>query len=157
MQVIKRVACLIPFLLSGCNAREPQTQTDAPGPRVVAVGSNEPIRESPPLAVILQGPTFTRFTQAPELLNGDEVRRVLEREYPARLKETGTTGTTRIWFLLDVEGRILSRVIDQSSGIADLDAAALRVAQVFRFSGALDRGIPVYVWVSVPIQFGPGK
>jgi TonB family protein len=152
------------ILLSGCGKQQMQPP---PGdtvsgleeitavPRVVGV--DEPIPESPPLSVILQGPVLTPFTSYPRVLNRDEVLQARDREYSGKLDAAGLRGTVRVWFLLDDEGQVLSRVLQESSGYEDLDAAGLRVAQVFRFSAALNRGAPVFVWVSLPIRFDPGS
>ena len=104
---------------------------------------------------ILRGPTFTPFSVAPTVLNRDEVLAAGEREYPGHLREAGVGGTVRIYFLLDDEGQVLRRVIDETSGNEELDAAALRVARIYRFSEARRRDRPVYAWVSFPITFGP--
>ena len=43
--------------------------------------------------------------------------------------------------------------IDRSSRHEALDDAALKVAEVYRFSPALNRDQPVAVWVAFPITF----
>lgn len=149
MDEIKSVVGLMCLLLSGCGGPQPEPGDIPIRVEVVRDGS---IPESPPVATILRGPVFTPFTVAPRLLNRDEVLRAREREFPPHLKAAGVDGTVRVWFLIDDEGRVLSRTIDESSGNAELDAAALRVAQVPRFSNALRDDEPVYVWISIPFE-----
>lgn len=101
------------------------------------------------------GPTFTPFTEAPSILNRDEVVAAMVREYPPLLRDAGIGGTARIYFFIDKEGAVDQVRLDESSGHEALDTAALNVAGAFRFSPALNDGGPVPVWVSFPITFQP--
>lgn len=98
-------------------------------------------------------PTFTPFTVAPGILNRNDVVRAMEREYPPLLRDAGIGGQVRVYFFIDEEGRVQDYRIDQSSGHQALDDAALAVADVYRFSAALNRDKKVPVWVSFPITF----
>ena len=102
---------------------------------------------------ISAAPTFTPYTVAPSILNRDEVVRAMVREYPALLRDAGIGGTVRVYFFIDENGQVRDTRIDQTSGHAALDAAALAVADVYRFSAALNRDKKVPVWVSFPITF----
>ena len=102
---------------------------------------------------ISAAPTFTPYTVAPSILNRDEVVRAMVREYPALLRDAGIGGTVRVYFFIDENGQVRDTRIDQSSGHAALDEAALAVADVYRFSAALNRDKKVPVWVSFPITF----
>ncbi len=98
-------------------------------------------------------PTFTPFTVAPDILNRNEVIRAMEREYPPLLRDAGIGGTVKVYFFIDENGRVKDTRIDQTSGHDALDQAALKVADVYRFSPALNRDKKVPVWVSLPITF----
>jgi TonB family protein len=98
-------------------------------------------------------PTFTPFTQAPQLTNTQQVQRALMQEYPTVLRDSGVGGTVNVWFFIDEEGRVQSTRIDDGSGYEAIDRAALNVAGVMRFSPALNREQRVPVWVSLPITF----
>jgi len=98
-------------------------------------------------------PTFTPFTVAPEILNRNEVVRAMEREYPALLRDAGIGGRAVVWFFIDENGSVQDTRIQESSGHQALDDAALNVADVYRFSAALNRDKKVPVWVSFPITF----
>ncbi len=102
---------------------------------------------------IYDEPTFTPFTTAPEITNRQEVIDSMEASYPPLLRDAGVGGTVRVYFLIDEEGRVQRRLIDQSSGHTALDQAALRVASVYRFTPALLRDQRTAVWVSFPITF----
>ncbi len=102
---------------------------------------------------ISEAPTFTPFSVAPSILNRNEVVRAMEREYPLVLRDSGIGGTVRVYFYIDEEGRVRDRQIDTSSGHQALDAAAMAVSEIYRFSPALNRDEKVAVWVSFPITF----
>jgi protein TonB len=117
-----------------------------------------PVEELPPppeeaATDISSAPTFTPFTVAPSILNRQEVVRSMEREYPPLLRDAGIGGTVRVFFFIDESGVVKDYRIDQSSGHQALDDAALAVADVYRFSAALNRDKKVPVWVSFPITF----
>lgn len=98
-------------------------------------------------------PTFTPFTVAPEILNKEEIIQAMTRAYPPVLRDSGIGGTIRVFFFIDEDGFVQSTRIDQSSGYPGLDDAALRVANLYRFSPALNRDTRVPVWVSFPVEF----
>jgi protein TonB len=98
-------------------------------------------------------PTFTPFTVAPSILNRNDVIRAMEREYPPLLRDAGIGGQVRVYFFIDEQGSVQDYRIDQTSGHQALDDAALAVADVYRFSAALNRDKKVPVWVSFPITF----
>lgn len=98
-------------------------------------------------------PTFTPYTVAPDITNRAEVGRALEREYPPLLRDAGIGGTVRVHFFIDENGRVQDTRLDQSSGHSQLDNAALAVADVMRFTPALNRDKKVPVWISLPITF----
>lgn len=102
---------------------------------------------------ISKAPVFTPFTVAPKLLNPDEVRRVLERNYPPLLRDAGIGGSPEVWFFIDEKGHVLKTQLNKSSGYDQLDQAALNVSQIMKFSPAQNRDKTVKVWVSLPITF----
>jgi len=102
---------------------------------------------------ISAAPVFTPYTVKPDYVNGAEVMRALEREYPPLLRDAGIGGTTVVWFFIDETGVVQGQEVQTSSGHEALDQAALRVAPVFRFTPALNQDQPVPVWVQLPITF----
>jgi len=127
----------------------PQTPADQR-----ASQSPPPLSEDPtPVRLTNIEPTFTPFTSPPEVQNRAEVLRALEWEYPAVLRDAGVGGTVRIYFFIDEEGRVGGLRLHESSGHEALDAAALRVAEVFQFTSAMNRDERVPVWIEIPITF----
>jgi len=102
---------------------------------------------------ISAAPTFTPFTVRPELKNKTEVSKALERFYPPLLRDAGISGTVQMWFFIDEDGRVIRTQVNQSSGYEAFDEAAKKVAELMRFSPALNRDKKVPVWVSIPIVF----
>ena len=98
-------------------------------------------------------PVFTPMTVAPEIKNRREVQDALLLEYPAILRNAGVGGEVIVWFFISEEGTVLDRRVSQGSGHALLDDAALKVADVFRFTPALNREKIVQVWIQLPITF----
>ena len=98
-------------------------------------------------------PTFTPFTVAPTILNREEVRQAMVDNYPTMLRRAGIGGTVRVFFFINENGTVEDYRIQQSSGHAQLDEAALAVAGLYRFSPALNRDRKVPVWVLFPIEF----
>jgi protein TonB len=103
---------------------------------------------------------FGPVTVNPSLINPDELRRALEREYPSILRDAGIGGTVGLLVRIDTRGGVVEAKVDRSSGYAGLDEAALKVAPGLRFRPALNRETPVSVWISLPVTFkvhGGGK
>ena len=117
-----------------------------------------PVEDLPPppeeeAVDISAAPTFTPFTVAPSILNRTEVVRAMEREYPPLLRDAGIGGRAVVFFFIDGDGAVQDFRISESSGHQALDDAALAVADVYRFSAALNRDKKVPVWVQFPITF----
>ncbi|TVR51515.1 MAG: energy transducer TonB [Gemmatimonadales bacterium] len=98
-------------------------------------------------------PTFTPFTVAPEVRNRQAVGRALEREYPSLLRDAGIGGTVLMHFFINETGELENVLVAESSGHQALDDAALRVAQVFEFTPAMNRDQQVPVWIQIPVTF----
>jgi protein TonB len=98
-------------------------------------------------------PTFTPFTVAPVILNREQVARAMVDNYPPLLRSAGIGGTVRVYFFINENGTVEDYRIQESSGHAQLDEAALAVAGLYRFSPALNRDKKVPVWVLFPIEF----
>ncbi len=125
---------------------EPTTFDDNP------VETLQPLREEE-AGSLIDEPGFTPYTVRPDLTNEREVQRALEREYPTILRDAGIGGTVYVHFFIDEEGTVQRTLVATSSGHTSLDEAALRVANVFKFTPALNLDKIVPVWISIPITF----
>ena len=133
---------------------------DVPDDATIGVtdfGAN-PIDKLPPPPTdvrpdVARGGDFTPFTVAPRVLNADEVVRAMRREYPSVLRDAGIGGTVKVLFSIDDSGHVLETSIEAGSGYAALDEAALAVADVIRFSPAMNRDRRVSVRVAFPVVF----
>lgn len=96
---------------------------------------------------------FTPDMVRPSLRNQGEVEQALKRYYPPLLRDAGIGGVVNVLFWIDETGRVVKYQVAQSSGYPALDEAATQVADVMRFSPALNRDQPVRVVVQIPIRF----
>ena len=119
---------------------------------------DNPVEDLPPPPTettvdIAAAPTFTPMTVRPEIRNRSAVIQAMERGYPPILRDAGIGGQVLVWFFINEQGRVVDNRIANSSGNAQLDEAALRVASVYEFTPALNRDQVVPVWVQIPITF----
>lgn len=141
---IERVAVPVP---SGSVPEAPE----APRPPDAQPPPQAP--EAPVTREVSEGPTFTPFEVAPRMTNVREVQSALQREYPALLRDAGIGGRVLIWLFIDEEGVVQETRLRESSGHAQLDAAALAVAGISEFIPAMKEGKNVPVWISLPSTF----
>ena len=116
-------------------------------PRPVAEVAEETRRD------VRDEPTFTPYTVAPMLTNRGEAAEAIVANYPRLLKDAGLGGEVLMWFFIDDEGTVLDARVAKTSGFADLDAAAQKVAGILEFTPAKNRDVAVPVWVQLPITF----
>lgn len=92
--------------------------------------------------------------EAPELINRMEVAREMSRRYPRAARDAGASGQVMLRFQITPEGRV-----DMATARAvwatrdDFAGAALSVVAPMRFRPAKDHGVPVAVWITVPVTF----
>jgi TonB family protein len=91
--------------------------------------------------------------ERPRLLNADVLAQVLAREYPPALRDVGAGGSVTIRIRVRPDGKPGEVLLIRGSGHAELDRAALRVAQQMHFRAARLRGRPIASWVQVPVNF----
>lgn len=117
----------------------------------------DPVREdgvSLPRKVDPDGePHFTPYTTRPSVSNRDEVQRLLIQSYPPALRDAGVGGTVVAWVLVDARGNVMSTRLKQTSGHPALDAAGLKAAEHMKFTPADHNGMPVNVWIQLPVSF----
>jgi len=91
----------------------------------------------------------------PVLLDREEARRTLQEEYPVALQQAGVGGVVRVLLWVRPDGMVETPRVRASSGVSELDRAALRAARLMRFMPATRAGKPVGTWVDFSIRFLP--
>ncbi len=92
---------------------------------------------------------------APEMLGRVATEELLQSVYPLALQRRGVGGTVWLRLWVDDRGRPVDAGISRSSGVDELDDAALRAAPGFVFTPALQDGRPVATWIEFPVLFEP--
>lgn len=73
--------------------------------------------------------------------------------YPEELWDASVEGTTVIRVYVRPDGTADSARVDQGSGYAGFDQAALQGAESLRFAPARQETEPVGAWVRIPVRF----
>lgn len=116
-------------------AREP---SPAPAP------SPPPAPASPPRPPAVQvGPS-----RGPSLAEGNA-----PAAYPLAARRRGLEGTTVVHASIDPTGQVTRAEVARSSGVEEIDAAALDAVRSWRFVPALDRGVAVASEADLPVVF----
>ncbi len=98
-------------------------------------------------------PSFIPYDIAPKLKNAKEIQRLLQRLYPAQLREAGVEGTVVLWIYIDKKGDVQKSQVQKSSGFSAMDKAAMSAADQMDFSPAMNRDKRTPVWIAQPITF----
>jgi TonB family protein len=101
---------------------------------------------------------FSVVEEVPQIQNGGEVRRLIERNYPRLLRDAGVNGRVVVRVLVLESGEVASdSVLVYESTLEAFNEAAMKVARGMRFTPArLEGGRAVRVWVLLPITFSVG-
>jgi TonB family protein len=91
----------------------------------------------------------------PQLLNAAALRGHITSLYQSTFPASRVGGTVTLDLTIDEEGRVSERALARSSGNAEIDEIALRVATRMRFSPALLNGVPVTRKFQVPLIIQP--
>jgi len=92
--------------------------------------------------------------QLPQLLHPRAAQQVLERVYPALLRDAGVTGYTLVQLVIDRAGAVEPGSVTVQETTHDaFREAAVRAAGRFRFRPARVNGLPVRVRISLPIRW----
>ncbi|MCK4421789.1 energy transducer TonB [candidate division WOR-3 bacterium] len=98
----------------------------------------------------LNVPDFVPYDTPPMPINLDEIRR--RTPYPESAKRLGIEGTVWLKLLLDTEGKVRKVVLVKSLYPA-LDKVAMTMVKQVKFTPAMQRDLPVAVWLSFPYKF----
>jgi TonB family protein len=110
------------------------------------------------LLAVMAGPVGARQassqTQAARVVDQGVLADALTRAYPAEYEARGIVGTVLVRAFIRVDGRADSTYVASSSGVPQLDNAALSVTRAAEFHPALEGGREVGSWLSLALTFG---
>lgn len=150
---------------------EPGSVALSPDAPTTVVRTNPPVVRQPPpvvaspreperpamLANLEERPIRTPVPATlPALLDRDGARLTVAHEYPALLQRRGIGGRVGLLMWVRADGAVEFPQIESTSGVRELDLAALRATQSLSFAPATRLGDPVGTWVSFSIRFQPG-
>ena len=119
----------------------------------------DPAPDTPPWPPVdgglVDGPPPPLPPTLPSLVDRELARRIVTDEYPVALQKEGTGGVVRVLLWVRPDGTPESPTVRSSSGIPELDEAALRATRSFRFLAATRAGQKVGTWVEFSIRFQP--
>lgn len=118
---------------------------------LIADESNEPVVPCP--ESVTKAPAAGGHKIPPTILDRRAALAAIDRAYPQELRAEGVQGTVRLWFLINMQGYVERAVVQASSGNADLDSAAARVARTLRFTPPYTGTEPRCGWIALPIRF----
>lgn len=128
----------------GCAARQPNV-VPPPAPRA-RVAPPPSIPDEPRLGMEL--PKYGEYVYVEEL---PEAVTKVAPEYPGDARASGVEGTVMLQALVGKDGTVKDTRIVRS--IPLLDAAAAAAVRQWIFKPALSHGLPVAIWVAVPVKF----
>jgi len=142
---------------------DPVALETPPAPVMLAVIEPEPEPEPPipepstpePVAAPEVEPAAPPMR--PKMLDRARAQALLEEAYPPRLQRAGIGGELWLRAWVDMRGMASMASVARSSGVADLDDAALEVAPLLRFEPATQNGSPVATWIEFPVRFEPDE
>ena len=103
-------------------------------------------------APLVLAPTITAVTNKPPEERTPPVFNAKlcdEPPYPAAARRANETGTVRLRFLIDVDGKVLDSKVERSSGSRRLDEAARAGLSLCRFRPGTVNGRPEQSWGSI--------
>ncbi len=95
---------------------------------------------------------FVIVEQMPEMIGGMEA---LQRAvvYPEIARRAGIQGRVVVQIVIDTEGNPRNPQVVRSAGGGGLDEAAIRAVMQMKFTPGMQRGRPVKVQYTIPVQF----
>jgi protein TonB len=126
----------------------------------VVIPAHEPMEiafEPEPEAVMEEVPMIVREPTVvrPQMVDRVRAEQLLQSVYPTYLQRRGVGGTVLLRLWIDEAGEPSLPNLTRSSGVSDLDRAALAVAPSFSFLPALQDGRRTATWIQFPVVFAP--
>jgi protein TonB len=117
--------------------------------------ASEPVPSTPPATNTLPttGPATGTAAAAPTLRAAAMLDGCVKPPYPAQAARNGDTGTVTLALLVGVDGRVTASRIVRSSGIKELDKAAVSALSLCAFKPAMLGDAAQAGWASVAYAF----
>ena len=131
----------------------------APAPFVAPASEPEPAPPAPPVAVAVPAPPAPPAPPPapapPKEIPASAIQYLdwPDVVYPPVSRRLGETGVAVVAVYVDAEGQPRSVQLQQSSGFARLDEAALAGVRKARFKPYIEAGRPTAGWARIPIAF----
>lgn len=132
---------------------EPEVSVQPPPGVLQDESSGFELPPAPPLARPTEETGDAGYT-VPRLADRAQARELIRSFYPDALQEEGTGGSVRLLLWLDTRGRVAEAHVEASSGVPELDRAALAAAPALRFSPATEDGRATGTWLEFDLRFG---
>lgn len=124
------------------------------------IGSSAVAQETRPAAPVTSEEGIATFYKAPAPTGGKDVTALarikkpvdcVPKEYPVTARFYEQQGSVLLYFLLDIDGKVIEAKVGQSSGFPLLDDAALAAfsAPTCEFQPILANGVPVKTWAKI--------
>ena len=92
-------------------------------------------------------PIFVPYDQLPKPLTP------IRPKYPEIAREAGMEGTVYVEVFIDKKGRVTETSIKKGFPNTGLNEAAVEAIRKTRFKPAMQRDMPVGIWISIPVKF----
>ncbi|MFO7840682.1 MAG: M56 family metallopeptidase [Fidelibacterota bacterium] len=100
-------------------------------------------------------PEFIPYDEAPKPSGGGAGAIAKNVVYPESYIDKGITGVVLVQMQIGKDGKTQDAVVKRSLGIEAFDNAALDAVRKTEWIPAKQKGQPVAVWITVPVQFKP--
>jgi len=127
----------------------PEMEAEAPVNRPPA---RRAARNAGPATTAVVGSGSNAF---PDIADREQARTVIEVFYPDDLQSRGVGGTVGLTLRVTEDGTVDGVRLLESSGVPELDEAALDAAQLLDFRPAVRDGVPTATWVRFGVEFRP--
>ena len=133
---------------------EVQVQVPVSAPTITAITTVKPPAPVPPPAAPAPPPPAPVKPHVPvRTAPVVDARECEKPPYPAAALRANETGTVRLSFLIDVDGRVLESKVDRSSGSRRLDEAARDGLGLCKFRPATVDGKPERTWARIEYEW----
>lgn len=124
----------------------------ADGPDINIIDKTEHEDITPPPSEDEDAMIFVSYDEPPQPIGG--FKQIQDNlVYPDIAKKAGVEGRVLVYAQIGIDGIVLKTKIAQSLGPNGCDEAAIKAVKSVKWLSAKNKGEPVAVWISVPVDF----